>query len=79
MSNVKVYRFKKYDITTDQMQMSRRMATPEAIDRIGGEIIKSECLEVTPENVGGEYEGMTDRGFWLAHSPNPHALRNGMR
>jgi len=36
VSKITVYRFTKYDITTDQYQQSRRWATREAIERICG-------------------------------------------
>lgn len=36
MSKITVYYFKKYDINTDQEVRSKRMATLEFINRIGG-------------------------------------------
>jgi hypothetical protein len=64
MTTVTVYKFRKYDIASDQMQTSRRMATREAIQTIArGEILEDTALEVDANEVGGEVSGMTRIGF----------------
>jgi hypothetical protein len=63
MNKVKVCRFRKYDVTTDENQVSKRWATREAIERIGGEEIIETETEVDPSAVGRDIAGMTARGF----------------
>jgi hypothetical protein len=63
---VKVYRFQLYNISTDQNETSRRWGTREAIERIGGEVMKDTETEVNESDL--IYDGMTDRDF------NPHKL-----
>jgi hypothetical protein len=43
---VKVYRFRLYDIASEDFKISARMATPACIRRIHGEIIKRTELEI---------------------------------
>jgi hypothetical protein len=43
---VEVYYFTKYDVTTDQKTRSKRPATLEAIDRVGGEALPLTVIEV---------------------------------
>ena len=62
MPTVTIYRFKKYDISSDEYQKSRRWATLEAIARIGGEPLEDTAL-VDAAVLGREIDGMTDRGF----------------
>jgi len=69
MDKVTVYRFTKYDITTDQPQKSTRWATRKAIDRVNGTVLENTAVEVDASVVGSEIEGMTARGF------DPHAQR----
>lgn len=67
---VKVYRFRKYDVSSDEMQTSRRMATREVIERVvQGEVIKESELDVDQSMLGEEIPGMTARGF------GPHSLQ----
>jgi hypothetical protein len=66
VNKVTVYRFKKYDISTDNNTESRRWATREAIKRIGGEVLEDTAVEVDAAVLGAEIEGMTERNF------NPH-------
>lgn len=65
---VMVYGFKGYDIASDSDVVSRRWATLEAIQRIGGEAV-GEGQEVPAEDVGSEVDGMTVVDY------NPPALR----
>jgi hypothetical protein len=44
---VKVYRFRLYNISTDENEKSRRWGTREAIERIGGEVMEDTETEVT--------------------------------
>ena len=64
-----VYRFHTWDIANDCFQQSRRWATKEAIERVGGEI-KSEGVEVDDSLLGQEVEGMTARGFDARNLPS---------
>lgn len=64
MTTVTVYRFRKYDIVSDQMQVSRRMATREAIQSIAqAEVLKETAFEIDAREVGAEISGMTRIGF----------------
>ena len=62
MPNVLVYRFRKYDVNSDEWQTSRRWATAEAIVKVGGEAV-GDPLSVDESLLGGEVDGMTDRAF----------------
>jgi hypothetical protein len=57
-----VYRFQVYDINSDESPLSRRLATKEAIDRIGGKIV-GQGIEVDERFLGGEVPGMTAKDF----------------
>ena len=46
MSRVTVYRFTKFDITTDQHQRSRRWATREAIELVHGHVLEDTATEI---------------------------------
>jgi hypothetical protein len=64
MTTVTVYRFRIYDIGSDQMQVSRRMATREAIQTIAqAEVLEDTALEIDASEVGAEVNGMTRIGF----------------
>jgi hypothetical protein len=64
MATVTVCRFRKYDIASDQMQVSRRMATREAIQSIAqAEVLEETALEIDAGEVGAEISGMTRVGF----------------
>lgn len=58
-----VYRFTKYDITTDAKKESRRWATREAIEKLGGETVEGTEIMIDEALLGREIEGMTDIGF----------------
>lgn len=57
-----VYRFKVYDITTDEFKMSRRWATTQAIQIAGGEVV-GEGAYVDEHHLGRDISGMTDMDF----------------
>ncbi len=65
---VRVCRFRAYDIGSDTIVISRRMATTEAISSIGAYHM-AECLEVDESRVN--QDGFTDLDFWASHGPNP--------
>ncbi len=64
MTKVTVYRFRLYDISTDENRQSRRWATLKAIERICGEVLKDTETEVDASVL--DSNGMTERDF------NPH-------
>lgn len=66
---VTVYKFSIYDIGSDEMRASRRMATRDAIARVGGVAFEGSELEIDAAHVGQEIPGMTARDF------GPHLLR----
>lgn len=68
---VMVYAFAIYDIRSDEMQRSRRMATREAIAQHGGVTIENTELEIDAAHIGQEIAGMTVRNF------GPHSLEQG--
>ena len=57
---VLVHRYKVYDVTKDDYLVSTRMATPEKIEKIGGEIIPGTGLEVSEDLVKN---GWTEKNF----------------
>jgi hypothetical protein len=64
LSTVTVYRFRKYNISSDGYELSRRWATPEAIKRACGEVLEDTAIEVDEAAVATtDIEGMTARGF----------------
>ena len=58
---MKVYRFRLYDIASEDFQISARMATPACIKRVGAELIHRTELEIDKRYLNGE--GMTEIGF----------------
>lgn len=63
MSKVIVYRFRKYNISTDENVESHRWATREAIERVGGEVLEDTATQVDASVLGRQIGGMTERGF----------------
>lgn len=60
MARVIVYRFRVYDVLSDQMHLSRRMATREAINNVArGEVLETTAIEVEDSAIGTEIAGMT--------------------
>jgi hypothetical protein len=72
MSKVTVYQFTKYDISVDGNRKSRRWATREAIERVGGDVLEDTATEVEAFAVASDIEGMTcDK---LRPSPTHHGI-----
>ena len=71
MSTVTVYRFNAYDVSSDQMQKSRRWGTREAIVNVArGVVIEDESIEIEVqyiESPNSDMPGFTSRDF----NPNP--------
>lgn len=63
MSKVTVYRFEKYDITSDTMRTSQRWATRGAIAEVRGKVLEDTAIEVDADCLKSEIEGMTPRDF----------------
>jgi CRISPR/Cas system-associated endoribonuclease Cas2 len=63
MSKVTVYQFTKYDISVDGNRKSRRWATREAIERVGGNVFENTATEVDHSVLSKEIDGMTERNF----------------
>jgi hypothetical protein len=63
VSKVTVYRFTKYDITSDGNIKSRRWTKCEAIERIGGDVLEDTATQVDESALGREIDGMTERNF----------------
>jgi len=57
-----VYRFQSYDITSDQIIVSKRWATQETIEHVCGQRI-GEGVTVDDGLLGAEIDGMTAIGF----------------
>ena len=57
-----VYRFRLYDIASEDFKISHRLATPACIRRIHAEIIKRTELEIDKQYLNGD--GMTGIGFF---------------
>ena len=58
---VTVYRFAVYDIRSDETVKSRRLATPEAIERARGTVLEETPTEI--DAAGLQPDRMTDRNF----------------
>ena len=63
MATVTVYRFRKYDIASDQKIVSRRMATRESINAIRGEVIEGTGVEIDDSRLDPMMDGMTPIDF----------------
>jgi hypothetical protein len=68
-----IYRFSKYDISTDATRRSRRWGTLEAIAAWGGVPLKETGVEVDAAVLSSEVEGMTAIGF------DPHPRERGFQ
>jgi hypothetical protein len=58
---VKVWRYRKYDITKDDYFYSTRMGTPEWIDRIEAEKVPGTEADIDAKHLGTE--GFTEKNF----------------
>jgi hypothetical protein len=64
MTTVAVYKFRKYDMASDHIQVSRRMATRQAILEIAqGEVLEETAVEVDASVIESDIHGMTAIGF----------------
>jgi hypothetical protein len=63
MATVRIHRFRLYDINSDTYRMSRRWATRDTIESLGGDIMESPVVEVDASVVSREIEGMTEIDF----------------
>jgi hypothetical protein len=76
MTQVSVYRFRKYDITTDDYKTSTRMATHEKVAQICAEIIPGTKREINASLLN---DGWTEKNFDQGHpelgSPVGHRTR----
>lgn len=59
MTTVNIHRFSLYDINADAYRISRRWATRDIIERLGGEIVPGPSVEVDSSVVSSDIEGMT--------------------
>ena len=57
----KVYKFRKYDISSDETITSRRWATREAIKAVCGEVVEDTETEIDASFL--DNNGMTERNF----------------
>ncbi len=60
MATVRIHRFRLYDINSDTYRVSRRWATRDTIELLGGDIVESPAVEVDASVVGREIEGLTE-------------------
>jgi hypothetical protein len=58
---VKVWKFRKYDMTTDEYVESARYGTQEAIARIGAELIEETVVTVNSSLL--DSDGLTAKSF----------------
>ena len=58
---VKVYRFRLYDVASEDFKISRRLATPACIKRIRAELIHRTELEIDKKDLN--VDGMTELGI----------------
>ncbi|HEY3917658.1 MAG TPA: hypothetical protein VGL83_07680 [Stellaceae bacterium] len=63
MATVKIHRFRLYDINSDAYHLSRRWATRDVIELLGGQIVASPAAEVDASVVGSDIDGMTIPGY----------------
>ena len=72
---VNVYRFRLYDIASDDFKISNRMATAACIRRIRAEIIRRTELEIDKQYVNSD--GLTDIGFIDPDARRTHLTNRG--
>jgi hypothetical protein len=59
MTKVRIHRFRLYDINSDSYRISRRWATRDVIEALGGDLIEAPVVEVDVSVVNSDIEGMT--------------------
>ena len=71
MAGIKIYRFRKYDIATDETLLSRRWGTREAIRNIAcGEVLENTESLVDEVAVRSDLPGFTEKDY----EPVPYRL-----
>ena len=60
---VMVYRFRMYDIASDEFRTSTRFATLNALGNIRGAEVLGRGINVDASDVGGDIDGMTVRDY----------------
>ena len=63
MVQVTVYRWRRYDITTDETTTSRRYATLAAIEEACGKPIEGSAIEIDEDHLDPQQDGMTPRDY----------------
>jgi hypothetical protein len=63
MSKVIVHRFQVWDVTSDQMRMSSRLATVDSIKNTAHGEPVGPPIEIDASDLSGEIEGMTARNY----------------
>jgi hypothetical protein len=63
MNKIAVHRFQVWDITSDQMRMSSRLATVDAIKNTAHGEPVGPPIEIDASDLSGEIEGMTVRNY----------------
>jgi hypothetical protein len=63
MATIIVHRFQVWDVTSDQMRTSSRLATVEAIKNIAHGEPMGPPIEIDASELSGEIEGMTARNY----------------
>jgi hypothetical protein len=63
MSKIAVHRFQVWDATSDQMRMSSRLATVDAIKNTAHGEPVGPPIEIDASELSGEIEGMTARNY----------------
>jgi hypothetical protein len=48
---VRVYKVEIYDIETDEMRLSRRMATQRGAEKMGGSIVQGTAVIIDPDQL----------------------------
>ncbi len=61
---VTIYRFRMYDMSSDEFRFSRRWGTREAIEAIrGAEVQLDTAVQVDASEISSDVPGLTNRGF----------------
>jgi hypothetical protein len=64
MAGIKIYRFRKYDIATDEAPLSRRWGTRQAIQNIAcGDILENTEILVDETATHSDIRGLTEKDY----------------
>ena len=72
MAKVTVFRVQLYNVATDALLISRRMATPKGAEMMGGHVLENSAIEIDESELESS-EQWTPRGF------RPNAVRVAAR